>query len=225
MTRSALELLYPSQCVGCSEYGSLFCVKCRNRALRMPNDICLICGNRQTVCLGRNCPRVFPSVDMVLVPFVFEGAVRRAIHALKYEHVRQMSEVLGEMLAENIRLDGDKHRTVAAMPVHPRRERLRGFNQATAIAKTVSLRLNAEQDDGIIRKIKNTPSQVSLKTREKRMLHAQDAFSASDKAEGLHVVLVDDVITTGSTVSAAAAALKIAGAKSVTAVALAREID
>jgi ComF family protein len=148
----------------------------------------------------------------------YEGALRDLIHLLKYDG---LAKPLGEFLALALPLD-EPFDAVVAMPLHWRRRFDRGFNQSALLAKEIARRrkipvLNA------VRRVRATKSQIGL-TNSKRRLNVRGAFRAGrgKPLEGLRILLIDDVMTTGATASACGSALKRAGAKSVTVLTLAR---
>jgi len=149
----------------------------------------------------------------------YDGCLRDIIHALKYEGRRSIAPPLGALMrsagAELLR-DAD---VVVPVPLHPRRERSRGFNQAEDLARTLGVPVRP-----LLRRVRYTTSQIEL-PKDERQRNVRDAFTLADKPKGLSphvVVLVDDVATTGATLEACAAVLKAAGAKEVRALTAAR---
>ncbi len=108
------------------------------------------------------------------------------------------------------------------VPLHPRRLRSRGYNQSALLAKELSKQLGLEVDQALLRRTNNTRPQVSA-SRDERRENVRGSFRCDGPADGRSVILVDDVATTGSTLSACAAVLKAAGASSVWCLVLARE--
>ncbi|MCZ2076890.1 MAG: ComF family protein [Bryobacterales bacterium] len=151
----------------------------------------------------------------------YEGTLRRLIHLFKYGGVQPLSQPLGErlMLAFPRDLGID---ILVPMPLHWKRRLARGFNQSELLARAVGKRFNVPVVPAV-RRIRSTPAQAGL-TNSKRRANVAGAFRV-DKASlvaGRRVLLVDDVLTTGATAAACAAALKKAGARSVTLLTLAR---
>jgi ComF family protein len=151
----------------------------------------------------------------------YEGPLGELIHLLKYDGMKPLAGPLAEYLSRALPLD-EGFDAVVPMPLHWRRRFERGFNQAAALAEGVARRrrlplLNA------VRRVRATRTQTGL-TNAKRRENVSGAFRAGRgrPLEGLRILLVDDVMTTGATGSACAAALKRAGAKSVTLLTLAR---
>ncbi|PYX91415.1 MAG: hypothetical protein DMG71_20265, partial [Acidobacteria bacterium] len=155
------------------------------------------------------------------------------IHLLKYDQVRPASNVLGRMLAEAITdlapSVGETSLLVVPVPLHPRKLRQRGFNQAELIAraalklKPAGVQLTLES--GILERRRQTQSQIGL-SRHQRRENMRGAFAVTKPAEleGREVLLVDDVFTTGTTVSECARMLRRAGAARVWVATVARTL-
>lgn len=109
------------------------------------------------------------------------------------------------------------------VPLHSRRLRSRGYNQSHLLAKEVGKLLDIPVRQDLVKRAKDSPPQVEARSREQRRANVSGSFGATAEAEGLSILLVDDVATTGSTLSACAAALKEAGAASVWGTVLARD--
>ncbi len=159
----------------------------------------------------------------------YEGGLRSLIHLLKYEAVLPLAPLLGGMLAdameELLPSCGDSRPLVVPVPLHKSKRSDRGFNQAELIARAAVKRLpvRLELATGVLVRQRATISQVGL-TREQRMENVRDAFRVRDRKSvlGRIVVVVDDVMTTGTTISECARVLKEAGAKQILAATVAR---
>lgn len=153
---------------------------------------------------------------------VHDGALRQAIHHLKYRHRRELATTLGWMLSDYWQEAGLPADLVVPVPLHASRQKERGYNQAGLLARALVERLPLTlSETGLIRTRATVP-QVGLEARE-RKVNVQDAFAwTGDRLEGVCVLLIDDVCTTGSTLEACALALRQAGAESVWALTLAR---
>jgi ComF family protein len=152
----------------------------------------------------------------------YEGALRELVHLLKYEGVRPAAKVLGIMLAQAVdpMLDGfEGDVLVVPVPLYSRKLRERGFNQAALIAEYALKCLSSgrfELDARVLKRQRLTESQIGL-TQHQRKENLRGAFKVvkPEAFSGREVLLVDDVYTTGTTVSECARVLKRAGAKNV----------
>ncbi len=155
----------------------------------------------------------------------FNGPARAAIHALKYESEKRLVEPLGELMAERWRRAGIGGDVLVPVPVHVARRRERGFDQAELLARAVGRQLRIRTEYALQRAAR-TAAMHKL-DRGARQSNVRNAFGVPVRhrpvVNGRWVVLVDDVVTTGATLSGCAAALYEAGAYAVSALTLARE--
>jgi ComF family protein len=151
----------------------------------------------------------------------YAGSLRKLIHLFKYGGCAPLGEPLGALMARALPRS-QSFDVIVPMPLHWRRRIRRGFNQSEALAKVLSRRTGIRVSNAMRRR-KATPPQAGLTSAERRTNMA-GAFRVRrrDEIEGRHVLLIDDVLTTGATAGACAAALKRAGAARVTVLALAR---
>ena len=195
----------------------------------MEGSFCSVCGEALVSPLfeGRTdavcglCERAHPPFERAVAYGNYEGGLRERVHLLKFQQVRSAAGVLGRMLAEALRkLDPSLPTggiTVVPVPLHSRKRAQRGFNQAELIAKAAM--------KGIAR-----PERFRLCTgvliRQQRRENLRGAFAVTDPTHiaGENIVLVDDVYTTGTTVSECTRVLRRAGAAGVWAVTVARTL-
>lgn len=202
--------------------------------LRVPQ--CLICGDRLTsaqLLMGDgqcvNCRESQPEFERAVSFGEYQGGLRGLIHLLKYENVTSAQAPLGRMLADAISellpALGGRRLLLVPVPLHNNRRRSRGFNQAELIARSALKRLPAQFEfaAAVLIRQRETISQVGL-SREERIENMRGAFRVSDAArvEGRNAVVIDDVMTTGTTLSECARVLKTAGAEKVWAATVAR---
>jgi len=199
LLRSTLDVLFPVRCVGCGRSGAYICAGCLAEARRPPPS---------------PPPESGPLAD-VLTPFAYEGVVRTAVQHLKYRGLRSLVPEMARPMAWELAVTVPPPFTVVPVPLHPARQRERGFNQAELLARDLARLLDAPLSTGALRRTKDTSSQVNTSTRAERLKNVREAFAPADGVDGATIVLVDDVTTTGATLLAAAQALLSAGAARV----------
>ena len=167
--------------------------------------------------LGPFSPAFFPFCPLSL----YRGAAR-CIKSLKYKNRRMLAEPLGRLLSFELKKAAEVD-LVAPVPLHKRRLRKRGFNQAALLLSCAEKDFSFAVDYHLLKRKRETASQAGL-SRKGRLRNVKGAFvvPCKEKVKGKRVLLVDDVYTTGATLTACAHALRRAGALAVTAVVLAR---
>jgi ComF family protein len=188
-----------------------YCVACRTPFLNpYPLDEQGLCGL---------CRRGLTGFDAAYSFGSYEGELRELIHLFKYAGVETLARPLGKLLLVALPRE-QRFDAIVPMPLHWRKRWRRGFNQSELLAQVVSRRWNVPLKR-LASRIKNTPAQVG-QTHASRRNNVAGAFRAKGVVKGMRVLLVDDVMTTGATAGACAAALKRAGAAHVTLLTLAR---
>lgn len=219
----ALDLIFPMSCAGCGREGKLICQSCLPSLPRLASPFCELCAapGAQSPCHW--CEERPLDIDGIRAPFLFEGPIRNAIHSFKYRGVRAAQTELGDLLSSY--KAGQKLPAALIMPVpmHSRRLRERGYNQSALLTRRLAKITGIPFEDGLLRRVKDTLPQVATTSRNQRRDNVKDSFRCEGDAAGLQILLVDDVATTGTTLSACAAALKESGAASVWGLTLARE--
>ena len=212
-----LDLAMPPSCAGCGAEGAAICRDC------LPGI-----GSRLSLPAGAPLGLADGPPDPLLQlewcsPFA--GTTRKALHALKYAGERRLAEPLGEVVAERWRRAGVGGDVLVPVPVHEGRRRERGYDQAALIAAAAAGRLGIPWHAALLR-TRATTAQYHLDRRH-RAANVAEAFHVKPSVESAirdrWVVLVDDVITTGATLSESARALLDAGATAVSAITVARE--
>ena len=227
LARSAIELLFPVHCVGCGKEGQVICVSCVDELKGLQRPFCDTCARPNTDGQCNDCLEHPPAIGGVLSPCLFEGPIREAIHRLKYRGWRTAAPLLGGLLADHLKQQNLPVRSngwvLVPVPLHRRRLRTRGYNQSGLLASEVSKALGMPVRDDLLKRSKDSSPQVEVRTQEQRRENVAGNFDAYSTVMGLSVIVVDDVATTGSTLSACAAALKDAGAEDVRGLVLARD--
>jgi ComF family protein len=204
-----LYILYPPRCGGCDRRDTLFCERCRKQ---------VVAPSPGTV--------VVPNIEEVFCAGMFGGVLRAAIHKLKYESDSPLAELLGGLIVEALaptRLPRTLQQdppTLVPVPLHPQREKSRGYNQCALLAEEVARETGWLLDNSLHR-VRPTKSQVGLHMEERRQ-NVAGAFEWRGGKAPENVLLVDDVCTTGATLAECARALRKAGVGRVFAAAVAR---
>lgn len=218
-----LDLILPPRCGGCRKVGSWLCSDCRSRVRRLEEPLCRRCGvevdSARSDC---GCRKRLQSLTRLRSAVSYEGPIELAIHRLKYEGWRRLSGPLAGFLAERMAVEGIAARWVVAVPLHPTRQRQRGFNQAELLSSHVKRHFRLETPPGALRRVRPTPPQVGH-DRRWRLENVRDAFEwRGPTLSGAAILVIDDVATTGATLDACASALRRAGSGPVTGLSVAR---
>ena len=209
---SILDLLFPPKCVFCgrilNKNDDGLCDKCIE-ALPFAEN-----GGRQ----------VGDVLDFCVSPLFYRGHVRKSILRFKFHGMSSYADVYGRLLAECIREHPDiKYDIISWVPLSSKRKRSRGYDQAMLLALATALELNDVAVE-TLSKPRDVQAQSELGGKEERSANISDAYKVTDPEliAGKCVLLIDDVVTTGSTLSECARELLSAGAARVVCAALAR---
>ena len=231
--RILLDAIYPRYCLACgsSQPTALphLCWDCRQEITPIALPFCSRCGNpvpgqifHEYVCF-RCAAREELGLDRARSAVLFEGLVRELIHAFKYQGALWL---LGDLTAlliaayqahfADVPID-----RVTWVPLSPRRQRERGYNQAALLAKELARRVALPRALNLLRRERWTTTQTNL-TAPQRISNVRGAFLVSRPVVGQHILIVDDVMTTGATLQECARVLKGAGAAAVYCLTVAR---
>jgi competence protein ComFC len=234
-----LDWLFPPTCGGCKQPFQRWCTTCQMGITRITGPICACCGDPLTISpsthdphgnmpyitLCRDCQAHPPEYQAMRSFGVFGGPLREAMHRLKYQRDVGLGEPLSKHLVElynELKWDID---LVSPVPLSAKRARERGYNQSGLLARPFAYAVDLPYQPGALQRNRETHSQVGLSANE-RQQNVQGAFTAKvDKVKGKVVLVIDDVMTTGSTISACAQALRKAGASAVYGLTLARAVQ
>lgn len=208
----------------CRREGSYLCADgCEDELARLERPYCYLCASLRVPQLCDSCRRAAPAFDSVRAPYEFRGSARRIIHDLKYRNVRIAAPHIARLLAAYLERNPYPVDAYCAVPLHTRRERSRGFNQSELIARELGKLTGIPVEATTLSRTRNTPPQVSMESSRDRRRNIADAFECQGDVLGRRYMLIDDVVTTGGTMSACALALKDAGAANVWGLAFARQ--
>jgi len=205
--RSILDLVFPPHCVACGRMGAWLCEPCLTRiqpaisqSARAPNS----------------------ALDAVYSLSDHVDPLRTAVHSLKYQGVRVLCPILGDLLRDRWSQTGGTADIILPVPLHPTKRRQRGYNQSELLARELGTRIEVPVRVDCLARTRSTRSQVGLSVQE-RWENVWDAFAVTGgEVKGGRLLLIDDVYTSGATLEACAYVLRDAGADSVSALTLTR---
>ncbi len=224
------DIVYPKTCLVCKRQlgelaciDNLVCTQCWDKIKRNAPPFCRSCGRQlqkpiiQNICPA--CVRKQLHFDRAFSPCVYEGTIKELIHAFKYRGKDYLGATLAGLMAafiEEYALPMDILDLIIPIPLHKTRLREREFNQAQILSEHIARRFGKKTSYDSLARLRLTKTQTELETGE-RLLNVKGSFTAIKKEDvkGKNILLVDDVLTTGSTCSEAAYALKDAGANIV----------
>ena len=225
------ELLSPTRCASCERPGELVCGECLCKMTRIdPAHACPLCGAPFGELVCTECRGEATAVDRCLAAAVFEGPPARIVRAYKDGGERRLAVEIARLMVgaarDAERLAPDRYAGLLSdvdalvfVPVTAEAYRRRGFDHMEAVAREASRACGAPMVDALL---KHGSADQREFSREERLASSRDAYEVVEDVRGARLQLLDDVITTGATVGAAAAALKRAGARRVDALAFAR---
>lgn len=217
-----LDLIFPKRCVSCGKFGAYICSSCAKLIEYIDKPVCPYCerqavgGKAHPGCLKRY------GLDGLIVACRYRGSIKNAIVKIKYKWVFDIEKILVSLLSKQLwKFDFPAEGILVPVPLHVRRKRWRGFNQAELLGRDLARRFKHPYADLLVRN-RSTRPQVELK-KEDRKKNVRDAFSLqrTQGVNGKSYILVDDVFTTGATMTECCKVLKKAGAKEVWAMAVA----
>ena len=231
-----LEFFFPRLCLSCDERllegEEIFCSRCHNALIPVPLPQCPLCGaplgNR--VIEDDRCPDCPPKqvyFDRARAPLLYHGPIVEAVIALKFRQRIELAEFLARILLYHVKMEMNKEKfdCIVPVPLHYRRFYSRGFNQSEEIGRFLAGWMSAPLWAEVLRRSRPTKPQTRLAYAD-RLKNVRDAFEIfhAEPVKDRHVLLLDDVYTTGNTLNACAKVLKEAGARKVTALAVCRAI-
>lgn len=208
MLWAAVDWIYPPRCGGCDRAGYRWCPDCDSHAqIIMDRNICPVCGIPQTGYLAcADCQNTPPPYTALRSWAVYQGGLREAIHRVKFHSDLGLAEVFALKLRDLYSTLGWTVDLVTSVPLSSRRKRERGYNQADLIAFYFALSLRLPFASAAVQRTRETQSQVGLTAMERRQ-NVKDAFSADPRlVDRKKILIIDDVTTTGSTLSECARA-------------------
>lgn len=202
------------------------CSRCISKIAFIGENVCPVCGRPDFTEICPSCWENRPPYKMARAAGLYEGILKEGIQRLKYNGHRHLVPTLGGFLIRAFRKENEwqgKIDLVIPIPMDKRRQRERGFNQSELLARYLSKSLSIPFNNHILLKSRRTSPQVNL-TREQRLVNLVDVFYLSPNASisGKRILLVDDVYTTGATVTECTNTLLRGRSKEVSVLTLAR---
>lgn len=222
---TSLDWMFPPLCGGCKRFGSRWCGECQKRVVIVKGFVCDRCGlPRAMPGLCRACTAASPQFRQLRTWAVLQDPVQEALHKLKYRRDVGLGDALARQMTAFVADLGWPVDLVVPIPLGRKRLGERGYNQVSLIAYPLALASGLRFVPDALSRQRETRSQVGL-SRQARRDNVQDAFTAdASRVRGKVVLIMDDVATTGSTLSAAAGALRSSGAREVYALTVARAV-
>ncbi len=195
------EILFPKRCGSCRQIGTFLCANCYNQLVFLSDPVQITLNDNY--------------LDQVISAAELTTEMRSIIHALKYQSVKEIGLTLAHLLYFTTIIP--KTDLVTCVPLHPRRQQERGFNQAAVIAQELG-RLTQVQFVDTLQRVVNSSHQASLGSKSARLHHLDNHFRLlidPNQIANRSILLVDDVCTTGSTLNECAKVFKSHGTASV----------
>ncbi len=235
-----LDLVFPRRCVGCGAFGAFLCPACLSATPRAQPPRCPGCwmpvlspaegpvlSPAEGPSAADGCERCRarpPAFKAARSPFVYAGAAREAVLALKYDGLSAIAVTMAEAMAGALAEWRPPVTALVPVPLTGRRRRSRGYNQSELLAREISRLSGLPVNGGLLVKRKAAPPQARAADEAARRANVEGAFAVRPKAETAGaLLLVDDVMTSGATLDACARALVAAGHGPVCALTFARE--
>lgn len=226
-----LDIIFPKYCINCGKEGGYLCPDCFSLIDIFEQQYCPFCFPPKIVFEGKTCIscKKFKKLNGLYCAASYDSfIVKKLINQFKYgPHIKELSKPLASLIINHLmnlnKLSTFNNFSLIPVPLHKKKLRQRGFNQAQELAKELSETLKIPIINNVLIKIKQTPAQMELK-KEEREKNIRGVFSCQkpDLIRDKKILLVDDVLTTGSTMEECTRALKGAGAKEVWGIVAAR---
>ena len=191
-----IDLVFPPACSNCGRVDYRFCESCLQDLAEVPIDV------THTPAGG---------LHVIWATGMHSGVLQKAVQAFKYEGAKELSQHLAARLIMALRQQNWRIDVIVPVPLYADREEERGYNQSALLSQQVEGATGIRCRHDYLARVRATSQQAQLSGAE-RLSNVKDAFVASDDVKGLSVLLIDDVVTTGSTLGACASALRERGA-------------
>ncbi len=205
-----ISLIAPFRCLGCGRDGKLVCTTCAAQSFIKYPSVCGVCGVKTEQYITCSACRRSTSLDYIFAPYKYEGLAKDLVKVLKFERAKQASTVIAEQL--DAKLPHFEWDYVTFAPTASKRARQRGYDQAELIAEHFA-RIRGLEDKKLLLRV-NKMRQVGS-DRKTRLKQLEQAFLPVRKVSNEHILIIDDVMSTGSSLQTAAKVLRESGASRV----------
>lgn len=209
-----LDLLYPPRCA--------FCRRLLPDGVR---GVCAFCEKKLPYVPADAQIRSLKNIEKCIAPLYYEGSVRESLHRYKFSSMTAYADIYSEFMGKCIDENGISCDIITWIPLSRRRLRKRGYDQAELLARLIAKR-HGFDCVRLLKKLRDNPPQSGTGSPEKRRANVKGIYSCIDPqlVQGKTILLIDDIVTTGATLSEAAGVLKKAGAAGVYCAAVARSM-
>ena len=209
-----LDMIYPPRCAFC-----------RRLLSGREKGVCRFCRPKLPYVPADGQVQHFRNVDKCLSPLYYHGNVKDSLHRYKFGGATAYADIYSEFIVKCIDENQISCDSITWVPLSRRRLRKRGYDQAELLAKLIAKHLG-QRPVRLLKKLRDTPPQSQTGSAEKRRANIAGAYAClrPERVQGKRILLVDDIVTTGATLSEAAKVLKKAGAKEVICATLARSL-
>ena len=212
---SIFDFIFPRNCYICGLNGKYICQRCRKLIHVNMIQRCHVCGKESRLgFVHREC-KESSYLEGLLYVVLYDGKIKTLIRDVKYHFYYAVLSEVGEIMADYLTRYNFEDLIITSVPLHWQRKNYRGFNQSDLMAKEISKNSEYKYIE-LLKRNSNTKKQATL-DRQGRLKNLKGAFALKEdlNLSGRNIIIVDDVFTTGSTLSECAKALKLAGAKNV----------
>ena len=223
------DILFPRLCLHCEKkiLQGYLCKECFGKIVFLPAPYCRYCAKPLTPGTSNTCRqcsgKIYP-YQRLISTITYKEPVASLIHLFKYKNCDYLAEFFASLMANylsKINFDFNNYHFITPVPLHRDKLKIRGYNQARLLAKPLSNHFKIPFRDDIMLNTNIRPSQTKL-LKEKREKNVAGIFRAKEDLSGKRIILIDDIFTTGSTVSACSSALREKGAEIITIVTLSK---
>jgi len=212
-----LELIFPEFCLNCQRLGPSLCANCYH-------GLNFYFQGQEPNILEENPDQVY--FDQLQIMAQFKGPLQKLIKNLKYQSAKNTAPLLAKMLERHIQIP--QAEILTFIPLHPQKLKWRDYNQCQEIAMTLG-KISKIPVQNLLIKTVNNQAQAQIKTQKTRKERMKGVFAIPPQniplIKNKHILILDDVLTTGATINEASRLLKKAGAKRVNAIVLASKMD